>query len=59
MYKLAIATHLFISNNVHTQSRYTPLHVAIYYGHSDVVRSLMEANADKDILNEVIQWLHL
>ena len=59
MYKLTIATHLFISSNVHTQSCYTPLHAAIYYGHYDVVRSLMEANADKDMLNEVIQWLHL
>ena len=35
------------------QYRCTPLHVAIYHGHYDVVRALMEAGADKDLLNVV------
>ena len=36
-----------------TQHRYTPLHAASYKGYYDVVKTLMEANADKDLLTEV------
>ena len=38
---------------MYTQYRCTPLHAASYKGYYDVVRTLMEANADKDLLTEV------
>ena len=37
----------------YSQRQLTPLHAATYQGHYDVVKTLMEANADKDKLNEV------
>ena len=44
--------------NIHIQYKYTPLHVATYHGHYSVVRTLMEANADKDLLNMVCMYTH-
>ena len=38
---------------MHIQYQCTPLHVATYQGHYDIVRMLMEANADKDLMNMV------
>ena len=35
------------------QGAYTPLHYAAYRGHSECVKALLEAGADKDAKNQV------
>ena len=39
------------------QYQLTPLHVAALEGHYDVVRTLVEANANKGLLNEVCMYI--
>ena len=56
MYLQNVATYVVLtvhSTVIYSQYRCTPLYVATHQGHYDVVRTLMEANADKDFVNEV------